>query len=306
MKSKSLFLGGAHRGGKSITDEALKTLHGGKAYDSVVIADPKEDRANRLMIDWRDHGIEAVGYKEPCEEVIGKIDADEVVLAVDAVLPMSKVLRKTLLPTQWQLLARGIGANGPVIGLAGTVVKGDAGSRESSVRLIDVLSSFIDPQSSSRIRENPLNADGLHIMRKKISDHTVRRLGVLDREPEDIKGGTLNILWGQREYPLLIQDKPSGERWREVKEQALEAEMPRNLTGSSEFAVATIGNKNVDFFVVESGNKRRSVRFHMPLVHMLQSNSGQSRNLGRFMGAVASGLGLTALAPIMAAAVVTD
>ena len=303
MKRKSLFIGGAHRGGQAITVEALQTE---PRYNRVTIADPKEDRADRLMLDWRGHGVEATGYREPCEAVIGKIDVDEVVLAIDTIAPMSAVLRKTGLPAQWQLLARGIGANGPVIGLAGTVVKGDAGSRESSVRLIDILSSFIPPQSSSQIRGNLLNADGLHVMRKKISDHTVRRLGVLDREPDDIKGGTLNILWGQREYPLLIQNKPSGEKWGEVKEQALGAELPARLQGSSEYAVATIGNKNVDFFIIDSGNKRRSVRFHMPLVHMLHSNTGQSRNLSRFMGTMASGLGLMALAPVMAAAAVTD
>lgn len=298
---KSLFIGGAHRGGQAITVEALKTE---PRYSHVAIADPKEDRAERMMLDWRSHGVGATGYKEPCESAVGKIEADEIILAIDTVKPMSAVLRKTTLPTQWQLLARGIGTHGPVIGLAGTLVNGDRDSRESSVRLIDVLSSFIRPQSSSQIRMNPLNADGLHIMRKKISDHTVRRIGFLDREPDDIKGGPLNILWGQKEYPLLIQNKPSGEKWKEVKDQVMEADLPHNLDGSSEYAVATIGNKNVDFFVVESAGKRRSVRFHMPLIHLLQGNAGESRNLGRLLGSVAAGL--MGLAPVMAAAVVTD
>ncbi len=306
MERKSLFMGGAHRGGQSITTEVLK---GAPRYSHVAIADPKEDRASRLMLSWKDCGFKATGYKEPCEEAIDKIEADEVILAIDTVAPMSTVLRKTALPTQWQLLARGIGVHGPVIGLAGTLVRNDRDSRASSVKLIDVLSSFIPPQSSSRIRINPLNADGLHVMRKKISDHTVRRLRVLDREPDDIAGGPLNILWGQKEYSLLIQSKPSGEKWKEVKEQALDTVLPRSLANSTDYAVATLGNKNVDFFVVESAGKKRSVRFHMPLVHMLQGGieRSRSRNLGSLAGTMGSGLGATAMAPMMlAAAIVTD
>jgi hypothetical protein len=302
MKKKVLFMGGAHRGGQAITAEVLKT---GPAYDQVMIADPKEYRAKRLADDWKNHGIHATGYKEPCEEILDKIDAGRVVLAIDTIAPMAKVLRKAELPTQWQLLAKGIGANGPVIGLAGTLVNGDRDSRASSVRLIDVLSSFIEPQSSGRIRANPLNADGLHVMRKKMSEHTSRRLGVLEKEPEDIKGGPLNILWNQTDYPLVVQEKPSGERWKEVKEQALDTALPRRLADSREFAVASIGNKNVDFFVVESG-RRRSVRFHMPLVKMLTVTAGTGSNGNGFPRILMGGLGLAAMAPLLAAAVVTD
>ncbi len=292
MKKQTLFVAGAHRGGQAITAEVLKT---GPDYDQVLIADPKEDRADRLVDSWQDHGIRACGYREPCEVVVDKIDADRVVLAIDTVAPMAKVLRKAELPTQWQLLARGIGTHGPVIGLAGTLVSSDRDSRASSIRLIDVLSSFIEPQSSSRIRSNLLNADTLHTMRKKISALTSSRLGLLEREPEDIKGGPLNIIWDKKEYPLMVQDKPSGERWKEVKEQALDTALPRHLANSREYAVASIGNRNVDFFVIDSG-RRRSVRFHMPLIKML---TAPASNRSGFLGALAT-------APLLAAAVVTD
>ncbi len=288
MKKDIVFIGGAHRGGRAVTDAALRTLPFPKIFDRIIIADPKEDRALRLAERWSDEGISSTGIKKPCEEVINEIEADKVLLAIDDISPMAQILQEKNLPTQWQLLVRGLGHNGPVIGLSGTIVKGDSANRRSSARLINVLSSFIEPQSSSSIRQNPLNADALYMVRKKVSEHSVRRLQVLDRDPKDLNGGALNLIWGMKAYPMTVQEKPESENWKETKQQALETE-----TDYSNFAVASLGQGNVDFFVVEQIKERRVIRFHLPLMHVLPPD-------------VNSGLGLLAGTETSVPAVVTD
>lgn len=296
----TILLGGAHRGGAAITETALKYLPEAGQFKEVIIADPKEDRAIQLAQTWNNGGIRAHGIKEPCEEVVGKTAANSVLLAIDTISPMSNVLEKSPLPAQWQLMAKGIGPNGPIVGLSGTVGAGDTDERQASIKLIKELGSFIQPQSSNNIRENLLNADGLHIMRRVVSEHSVKRVGMLDRDPGDIPGGTLNFFWGGVSHPLVVQDKPS-HRWKETKQQAMETNLPVSLRNSSAFAVATVGNKTVDFFIVETARGRRMIRFHMPLIHMLQSE-----NLNRTIEAILRDSAITGVAAPTASAVVTD
>lgn len=297
---KTMFMGGAHRGGSAITDSALALLPEPDMYERVVIADPKEDRASNLANVWREHGVRSEGLMATCEKAVRDVDADAIVLAIDTITPMARILEEKPLPTQWQLMAKGLGDRAPVIGMSGTVTDGDTDSRASSVELIKELGSFIKPQSSGVIRENPLNADGLHVMRNVVSRHSVGRLQVLDREPQDISGGTLNLFCGGNAYPMVVQQKPHGNRWKELKQQVLDAELPVYLRNAPSFAVAAVGRNNVDFFVVDSARGRRAVRFHMPLVHLLPAGGQGATNA---MGAIGV---LGGIASLMMAATVTD
>ncbi len=302
---EKLFIGGAHRGGRAITDEALRLLSGPESYSEVIVADPKEDRAQELARIWKRSGVSAEGKNEPCEKAIVKADADAVMLTIDTIAPMAKILEKNSLPTQWQLLCRGLGENSPVIGICGSVHEGGSGGRAASASLIKELGSFIRPQSSSAIRQNPLNADFLHVMRRRVSEHSAHRLAVLDREPKDLANGPLNFFWGPSYYPLLIQEKPAKARWMELKEQVASAEMPPYLRNAPVYAIATVGRKNVDFFVVEEARGRRTIRFHMPLVQALPKPTGSvKQNIAA--GAVGADTGMGLVASLLAAAVVTD
>jgi hypothetical protein len=282
---KTLFLGGAHRGGMAITEKSLETLPGFE-YNNIIVVDPKEDRAPNLAQVWSENGVRSEGIKEPCEEAVNRIDADAAVLAIDQIAPMSAVLEKSALPTQWQLLARGMGIDGPVVGISGTVMDGDSESRVSSKKLIKELATFIQPQSSRNIREDPLNAEGLIAMRRKVSGHTVERLQMLDFEPPDIPGGPLNFFWGMDNYPMVVRESPTIHSWRELKEAALEAELPIFLRRSPIFVIAMLAEKNIHFFViVESARGRRMVRFHLPIVHTLPPVSEDNRrSSGIFKG----------------------
>lgn len=281
---KTLFLGGAHRGGTAITQMALETLPGFN-YNHIVVVDPKENRASNLARVWSDNGVMSEGIKEPCEEVVNTIDADAAVLSIDRITPMSTILEKSALATQLQLLARGVGIDGPVIGVNATVTVGDTESRISSKKLIKELGTFIQPQSSISIREDPFNAEGLIAMRRKVSRHSVERLRMLDFEPPDIPGGPLNFFWGTGNYPMVVRESPATHNWRDLKEAALETELPVYLRRSHIFVVAVLAEKNIHFFViVESARGRRMVRFHLPIVHTLPPISEGNRRSGIFKG----------------------
>jgi len=270
MKMKNtIFIGGAHRGGRAITDSALRWLPKTTVIDELAIADPKKDRASQLAKIWRDKGFRAIGLKETCEDAVIRFHPDFIVLSIDKIQPMAEILGKEPQPTQWQLLARGLGTNGPVVGLAGTVSAGKSNARVSSVRLINELSSFITPRSSINIRENLLNADILYSMRKRISEHSVKRLKVLDRDSRNINGGALNFFWGMKIYPLMVQEKSIEQKWKETKQQALEVELPQELKDDKEFTVATVGQKTIDFFIIESIRGHRITKFNMTLIHTL-------------------------------------
>lgn len=258
--SKTLFIGGAHRGGSAVSEAAL---FGGflDKRSQVIIADPKEERAIKLALAWSNKGLPAIGLKEPCETAIEKIKPDKAILSIDTLKPMVQIVNNgDNVPTQWQILARGPGSNGAVIGLSGTITKGDEESRYSSAQLIETLAGSIQPQSSGAIRDNLLNADALHITRKKVSLHSARRLEVLDREPKDIKGGALNLHWGEAAYPLSVQVN-HGKRWSETKAQVLDAWQ----TSEKTFAVALIERNNVEFFIVEDIRGKRVLRLHLLL-----------------------------------------
>lgn len=300
---QTVFIGGAHRGGRAITEEAIRGMSGPEAFRRVVVADPKDDRALELANMWKANGIAAVGLDERCEDAIKRVEADSILLAVDTIKPMSKILASDNRPTQWQMLCRGLGENGPVLGMSGSIHEGDSENRSDSVKLIREMGSFIRPQSSRNITQNPLNADFLHTMRMRVSRHSAQRLKVLEREPQDIPGGPLNFFWGPTHYPLMIKEKPINTRWREVKERVLNAELPPYLRNVPGYAVATVGKKNVDFFVVEEARGRRSLRLHMPLAHALPRPADSVDNVDETV--VAAGMG-AALFASMLSAVVTD
>ncbi len=269
---KTLFIGGAHRGGRAVTENALKELTDLKV-GAAIIADPKEDRALGLAEVWRDRGVKAEGLNEACEKAIESLDADAVMLTIDTIKPMAEILKRKPLPTQWQLMARGLGINGPVVSIAGTVAAGNSQERESSIKLIVELSSFIMPRSSSSIRENPLNGDILYIARKRASQHSVERLKVIDRDPKDIKNGSLNFFWGVKVYPLVVQERPASQRWKEIRRRSLETELTTELKDTNGFVTAIVGQKAVDFFVIDSLRGRRRIKFHLPFIHTFSDNT---------------------------------
>ncbi len=308
---KNIFIGGAHRGGKAITSAALLNDAAGK-FESVVISDPKENRARDLALDWSRAGIRSEAYEDPCEVAIRKIDkpVDAALLSIDTINPMKQVMQERKVPAQWQLMVKGLGASGPLIGISGTVPGGDNDVRELSETLIDSLGRFIQPTSSSAVRENLLNADLLHTLRKSVSLHSVTRLDMLDRDPDDMPGGSLNFFWGDERLPLIIEQKSPSQKLVESKKQALDPRISHRLQGSKSLAVALVSSQNVDFFVVDQPRGKRFVRLHVPLVHSLPAPASPARSGSASGLLLLAGLALpflgAAAAPAAMAASVTD
>jgi len=305
-KNYSLALCGAHRGGTALTQNALHSVPANIIKD-VIVVDPKEDRAARLSRAWETAGVRASGIAQRCEDIIEDLSADVVLLSIDTIKPMQNVLENSLLPTQLQLLCRGLGIDGPMVGVAGTVPGGKSQIREDAKKLILPLSTFIAPQSSENITQNPLNGDALYSMRKKVSAHSISRLQMLDFEPRDISGCSLNLFWGFEIFPLVVKEKNSNLSFREAKMQVLQTELSPDLQNKS-FAIALAGERSVDFFVVESSGRRRSVRFYMPLQHVLPSHASSGTGISAVAAGIMLALGLMAVgAPLLAApAMVTD
>jgi len=273
--NKTIFIAGGHRGGRALTDSALIPFPKIKGSNELVIADPKENRALQLANIWKNKGYLAIGLKETCQDALKKFSPDVILLSIDQIKPMADILEKYMLPAQWQLLARGLGNNGPVVGLSGSIDVGNSEARTSSVRLINELSSFISPQSSMNIRKNLLNEDLLHSLRKRVSEHSVERLEILVGDQRGFQGGELSFFWGRKKYPLLVKEKRAENKWKEIMQLALDAELPRVLGNDRDFAVATVGEKNVDFFVIEPARRRRFVKFYMSLIHALPATIPQ-------------------------------
>lgn len=308
---KNIFIGGAHRGGKAITEAALKNDAFGK-FESVLISDPKENRAKELALDWTRAGICSEAFEEPCEVTIRKIDkpVDAALLSVDTISPMKDVMQERKVPTQWQLMVKGLGASGPLIGISGTVPGGDNEVRELSGTLIDSLGRFIQPTSSTAVRENLLNADLLYSLRKFVAWHSVTRLDILDRDPDDMPGGSLNFFWGDERLPLIIEQKTPSQKLVESKKQALDVKVPHRLQNLRSHAVALVSSQNVDFFVVDQPRGKRFVRLHVPLVHSLPAPASPARSGSASGLLLLAGLALpflgAAAAPAAMAASVTD
>jgi hypothetical protein len=273
MKNKKLDIYGAHRGGTTISKSVLSNpkMLANRNLFSVSVVDPKENRASRLAGLWQENGFETKSLNISCEEAIEKQNPDIISMAIDTISPMAEVLKKKPKhsQTQWQLLARSMGTDGPICGISGTIVSGDSKNEEASIKLIDKLGDFIHPQSSTNITvTNPLNQDILHITRKQISRFSAKRLAILDNEnidPQDLnaEGGILSYLWDGKIYPMVIQER-SSQKLREIEQQALQMELPKGINGNG-FVTAILGQgKMVDFFVVETA-RSRFVRFHMQL-----------------------------------------
>ena len=308
---KNIFIGGAHRGGKAITDAALKNNATDK-FESVLISDPKGNRAKDLALDWSRAGIRSQAYEVPCEVAIRRINTplDAALLSVDTINPMKDVMQERKVPTQWQLMVKGLGATGPLIGISGTVPRGDNEVRELSETLIDSLGRFIQPTSSTAVRENLLNADLLYSLRKSVSWHSVTRLDMLDRDPDDMPGGSLNFFWGDERLPLIIEQKSPSQELVESKKQALDARISHLPQGPKSHAVALVSSQNVDFFVVDQSRGKRFVRLHVPLVHSLPAPASPARSGSASGLLLLAGLALpflgAAVAPAAIAASVTD
>jgi len=259
MYHNTLFQVGANRGGREFLSSYGPQF---PRPSRVLVVDPKRERAISLAKRWQDRGVEALGYSEFCEDVIMGVPEDSVgMLTVDTVRPMVDVIkRRPDLPIQWQLVGRGVGSPAPVLGFAGSVVKGDNEAQESSMLLLDNLSPYASPVSSRHITSDALNARATSFARRFLSRHSANRISLLDREPEDIPNGRINLFFGTEQMPLVVTEGVV-EPFKETKKKVLEIES-LFINNDRDFAVAIIITDRVELFIVEKRRRGRGIRFN--------------------------------------------
>ena len=256
----TLFQAGANRGGKEFA--RFYSPHFPQP-SRVIVADPKRERAVLLAAKWQQKlGIDAVGHREFCEDLVMEIPGNSVgMLSVDTVRPMVEVMEKRPdLPVQWQIVGRGAGSQAPVLGFSGSIVRGDKQALISSALLLDNLSPYASTVSSRHIITDSLNAMATSYTRRVLSQHSARRISLLDRQPKDIPDGSLNLFFGQEQFPLVVE-RGTVEPFKDTKKRALEIENPF-IDHDRAFAAAIVLTNRVELFIIEKRRRNRRVRFH--------------------------------------------
>lgn len=247
-KNYEIVIAGAHRGQKALVKHMLPEY--ARSIEKGLIYDPEPGRSKELKLFWEKVSprAEFLPYEKPIEDIVteGKASKDSaMILTLDTINPMVYVLENTENPTQLQLLLQGPGSKSPVLGLSGTIEKGDADARNSSIKLLKALSQFAPPRSSNAIwGVNQLNAYALSSMRDKVSRYSAKQIAYLNRNNHQINP-PLTIMFNYKQFPLKVVDYPEAKAWRELEQHALAiSEFPNN-------AVAFVDKDRAALFLTE-------------------------------------------------------
>lgn len=288
MKANNFVLGqfGAHRGGRAIHETMTKL---GQFPREAVVVDLVGERAEELAESWRKTGVKARSLPGKGEEVISDLpERSRAMLTTDSLDSMVKVIQASgNVPLEWQMLCCTPGdQRRMVMGLAGSLVRQDEQSRVESEILLRGLQGVIPPQSSQAIRRNPMNRVMMQPVRQEMSMHSARRLQLLDREPQDLDGGTLNLLVFRELLPLKVIQATSSPGFRERQQIAKQVDPPIQARA---YAVAVV-SQEVELFVLERARFSQSIRmyvnFSRDLDSMLSRLLPQRANEQRTRGAV--------------------
>jgi hypothetical protein len=132
---------------------------------------------------------------------------DSVVLALDTLADTTQTLEARL-PSQrvsFQLVGRGPGdVAGIRLAIQGTLCPEDYDTEQRALLLLRTLSGMSQAASSRQLTgPDPLSAAVLTPLRQVVSRQTARHLGEKEREPQDLSGGALSVMFGPTVHPLI-------------------------------------------------------------------------------------------------------
>jgi hypothetical protein len=210
-----VLIGGAHRGAESIFNQLPdKTV---RRYDpNWKLADPKPDRAVQLARKAQDRfpTLQPQPLQMRVQDALPySRDHDTVVLALDTLVDTMETLQARLLSQRvtYQLVGRGPGdAAGIRLAIQGTICPEDQGTARRALLFLQTLAGMSQAASSLRLTgPDPLSAAVLKPLRQVASRQTARHLGEKEREPWDLSGGPLCVMFGPTIYPLIpVQGVP--------------------------------------------------------------------------------------------------
>jgi hypothetical protein len=200
---------GAHRGAESIVNHLDdETVHG---YDPYwIVADPKENRAVHMagVLTDRFTTLLPQPLQMKAQDALPYSgDHDTLVLALDTVADTTQTLEARL-PSQralCQLVGRGPGDTaGTRLAIQGTMCPQDHDTERRALLFLRTLAGMSQAASSRQLTgPDPLSAAVLTPLRQAASRQTARHLGEKEREPQDLSGGPLSVLFGPTVYPLI-------------------------------------------------------------------------------------------------------
>lgn len=205
----NVLCGGAHRGAWSIFNELQdKTV---RLYGpNWLLADPKEDRAVQLarIAKERFATLRPQPLHMPVQTALSySRDHDTVVLALDTIPDTTETLeaRRASQRATFQFAGRGPGGSaGTRLAIQGTICPGDQDTEQGARLLLKTLGGMSQAVSSRVLRgPDPLTAAVLQPLRTLASRQTVRHLAEKEREPWDLSGGPLSVIFGQTTHPLV-------------------------------------------------------------------------------------------------------
>jgi hypothetical protein len=225
----NLLIGGANRGARTIlsalTDETVRR------YDPWwIVADPKAHRAADLAILAQQRFARLT--PQPLQMRVQSAlpysrEHDTLVLLLDTIADTAETLmaRRSTQRVTFQIAGRGPGGSfGTRLALQGTLCPDDQATEQSAHLLLTSLSGMSQAVSSRVLRgPDPITAAVLHPLRTVASRQTVRHLEEREREPGDLSGGPLSVVFGQTTYPLVPVPGGRGENYPHWKARALES-----------------------------------------------------------------------------------
>jgi hypothetical protein len=225
----NVLIGGAHRGARTILTELTEATV--RLYEPCwMLADPKEDRAAQLasIAKARFATLRPQPLPMPVQSALPySRDHDTVVLALDTIADTVETLeaRRAEQRVTFQFAGRGPGGSaGTRLAIQGTLVSGDQETEHGAQLLLRTLSGMSQAVSSRVLRgPDPLTAAVLHPLRTLASRQTVRHLAENVREPWDLSGSPLSVIFGQTTYPLVPAQGGAQEKYSHWKARALES-----------------------------------------------------------------------------------
>jgi hypothetical protein len=225
----NVLFGGLHRGASAIVKE-LKDETTRLYGPDWLLADPKADRAAQMagVLRYRFAALNPQPLSMRVQDALPySRDHDTVVLALDTVADTSATLAARL-PSQrvtFQFSGKGPGgAAGTRIAIQGTLCPGDEKSERAVSLLLPTLGEMSRAASSRDLTgPDPLTAAVLQPLRQVASRQTARHLAEKEREPWDMSGGPLSVIFGQTVYPLIAVHGGREEKYSQQAELALES-----------------------------------------------------------------------------------
>ena len=224
----NMLIGGAHRGARTILTELnAETV---RLYEpSWIVADPKERRAADLVIlaQKRYPRLNPQPLSLRVQDALPlSRERDTVVLALDTISDTVETLaaRQSHQRLSFQFAGRGPGSSGTRLAIQGTLCPGDEQSERGVSLLLPTLGAMSRAASSRELTgPDPVTAQVLQPLRQAAARLTCLHLSEKEREPWDLSGGPLSVVFGQTTYPLVPVQGMGAEKYSDWKERALES-----------------------------------------------------------------------------------